>query len=212
MRRFNIVFALCLGLCPLAGGATVLDFSEFANDGSPSGRFSLTSTFVTQGYRFTPSVDTSNSLAFWSRGNEFNADPGGAALATNIGDQTLRLARIDGGLFDFAGIGIAHVYGQIGNVFANPTVTFTFNRDGGSTSSVIATTTRFLTPYSFNETGLRSIDLAVDRFAQFDNVAVSKVSAVPEPASWALLLGGFGIAGLGLRATRWHRNQFSRAV
>ena len=34
---------------------------------------------------------------------------------------------------------------------------------------------------------------------EFDNLAVA---GVPEPASWALMIGGFGLAGAGLRRRR----------
>lgn len=37
-----------------------------------------------------------------------------------------------------------------------------------------------------------------------DNLTVNEVPAVPEPATWALMLVGFGMAGAGIRARRTH--------
>lgn len=50
----------------------------------------------------------------------------------------------------------------------------------------------------------------IDAVRVFDGVATweqasADVSGVPEPASWALMLGGFGLAGVSLRATRRKR-------
>ena len=50
----------------------------------------------------------------------------------------------------------------------------------------------------------------IDTVRVFDGVATwaqasGSVGNVPEPASWALMLGGFGLTGLGLRATRRKR-------
>ena len=46
-----------------------------------------------------------------------------------------------------------------------------------------------------------------DRFAfkpgvQFDNVTVSTLSAVPEPATWAMMILGFGAVGTMVRTSR----------
>jgi hypothetical protein len=36
-------------------------------------------------------------------------------------------------------------------------------------------------------------------FHQFDNIVVADTTAVPEPASWALMISGFGLAGCAFR-------------
>jgi len=54
----------------------------------------------------------------------------------------------------------------------------------------------------FNVTGLRF--RATGNAFEFDNVNI-KTGAVPEPASWAMMVGGFGMAGGALRSRR--RNQ-----
>ena len=51
----------------------------------------------------------------------------------------------------------------------------------------------------FNVTGLRFS--ATGNAFEFDNVNVTP-AAVPEPASWALMLGGFALTGMALRGSR----------
>jgi Protein of unknown function (DUF642)/PEP-CTERM motif len=49
---------------------------------------------------------------------------------------------------------------------------------------------------------LHSLDASGNAGVFFDNVSVSGQAAVPEPASWALMIGGFGMAGAMLRRRR----------
>lgn len=48
-----------------------------------------------------------------------------------------------------------------------------------------------------------TLRLGQNDFVAFDNVTyASSVSAVPEPATWAMMVGGFGLAGAAARRTR----------
>lgn len=65
-------------------------------------------------------------------------------------------------------------------------------------NTFLATTTG---PFTFNFTsnGFPAKDFVVDRVYL---TATDTISAVPEPASWAMMLGGFGIMGAALRRRR----------
>ena len=65
-------------------------------------------------------------------------------------------------------------------------------------NTFMATTTG---PFTFNFTsnGFPAKDFVVDRVYL---TATDTISAVPEPASWAMMLGGFGIMGAALRRRR----------
>jgi Protein of unknown function (DUF642)/PEP-CTERM motif len=60
--------------------------------------------------------------------------------------------------------------------------------------------------FTFVGTGHDSITLAAtvpgNGGVFFDDIRVSGPAAVPEPASWALMIGGFGLAGAALRRRR----------
>lgn len=51
-----------------------------------------------------------------------------------------------------------------------------------------------------------------DRSAAFSLEGVSAGAAVPEPGTWALMIGGFGLAGLSLRSARRGRLAQARAA
>jgi hypothetical protein len=70
-----------------------------------------------------------------------------------------------------------------------PGVWRTFNTSFTATSSGSQTLT-----FQFRGLGTTAADFAIDR--------VYAVAAVPEPASWALMIGGFGMVGAGLRRRR----------
>jgi len=60
-------------------------------------------------------------------------------------------------------------------------------------------TPTFLTG-SYGLVGTHDLDLGI---SQGDyNLTISQVAAVPEPASWAMLIFGFGAAGVAIRRTR----------
>ncbi len=60
-----------------------------------------------------------------------------------------------------------------------------------------------------SDLGIRTIHVAVhdqptinDVFVGIDNLRIGAAAAVPEPAAWALMISGFGLAGLSLRLRR----------
>jgi hypothetical protein len=116
-------------------------------------------------------------------------------FATTIG-QTYRLS------FDIArnqsGIPIQTISVFLGERSSNTGINFSRNALGFNTPVIWTTWTRDFVATSVESRvvffGMNAKDAVL-----LDNVKVHQVAAVPEPASWALLLTGFGLAGSMLR-------------
>lgn len=137
-------------------------------------------------------------------------DREGAALTNFLGSSTTTLASATGGAFRLVSMDMAGNYGNFsGFGAATLGVTFTYTFLDGSTRSETRTLDNTpgqrltINPLSFDARPLRLVSwtpgAGTSGFLQFDNIAVS---AVPEPASWALLIIGFGAVGAGMRRRR----------
>lgn len=178
-----------------ASAASTIDFNEFTTRTSNHG---IGTGFDSGGFRF----DYSGASQFWVFGNTLNADPGGATIrAADRGVTTVR--KLDGGRFDLLSLDFA----DQNNWGLASTVNFTFF-DGRETTTETFTldTLVGLQTAAFNRRDLvwfsfQSVEAASP---QFDNMAwsASTVSAVPEPAAWALMITGFAGAGAAIRRQR----------
>jgi len=188
-------FAAAAACALPASAASVVDFNEFTtrvgNDG-------IGTSFESGGFRF----DYSGASQFWVFGNALNADPGGATIrAADRGITTVR--KLDGGRFDLISLDFA----DQNNWGLSNTVEFTFF-DGKETTTESFTldTLVGLETAVFNRQNLVWFSFQAAQLAspQFDNMAWSEsaVSAVPEPAAWALMITGFAGAGMALRRQR----------
>ena len=52
---------------------------------------------------------------------------------------------------------------------------------------------------AFGETGIRAVVITGNNDIAVDTIGFKAGNAVPEPATWALMIGGFGLAGVSLR-------------
>lgn len=129
----------------------------------------------------------------------------GPATESGGNDQFLDLT-------GFAGIGeISLLWGSVDtynylDVMSGSSVLYTFsgsdvanpaNGDQSSPGQNRIVTLAFTGSDKFDTTALRF--RSGDAAFEFDNL---RVSAVPEPAGWALLLLGFGLVGMGIRSRR----------
>jgi hypothetical protein len=199
MKTAYLLTALAAFASVPATAATIVSFN--AGSGSLPAGFTTFQTFEstapgtsigTNAFVFADSVDGQAARpAFGSSGNFAAVRSGGSytvnfaatnAFAFVLGSldsfNTVTLRYADGSSQDYAG-------GQIINDLTFPTG----NQISGETNGVVTyrvTSGPQLTGVTFTSSG--------DSF-ELDNLA----TAVPEPAAWALMIGGFGLMGLSAR-------------
>ena len=189
-----------------ANATTVIDFSEFTHD---AGDLKLSSQFESQGFTFDMNVNSAQSWVVYGKNDSRNADPGGATLMSNLLNTTTRITRTDSGLFDLLSIDLADLF----NVGQTTWVQFSFTDALGARTSEFRQldATKGLETFALNQTNLRAFDYSfvvnhtpgASGWGQADNITLAPVAgAVPEPATWAMMILGFGAAGATLRRRR----------
>jgi hypothetical protein len=188
---------------PAAQAATTLTFDELT-----SGYYAQ--SVVSQGFQFDD-FDANSSIALftWGSGSPYSADPGGQTLNNNYFRSTVTLTKVGGGTFDFNSVDLTDIFnnqdGQLGG-----DVLFSFF-DGLNTTTQTVTIDALpgFQTFSFNRTGLVSVSFkaVTTNEVQTDNFVLDAggggtVGGVPEPATWAMMLVGFGLMGGALRHRR----------
>lgn len=181
-----------------ARAATVIDFNEYTHGGVTK---VYNQPLATKGFTFTSSYEVAG-LGFWGSSHFGNPDKGGAALLNWTGGGTTTVRRTDGGLFSLASLDLADAYDN----GAPNDVLFTFF-DGVSTTTELFAIDRLkgLQTALFDRGSLEWFSYRSGASGvQIDNVRVAApvVSAVPEPATWAMMILGLGGVGAVLRTRR----------
>ena len=174
---------------------TTLDFDELTAPGGGS-----YPTYTGLGYSVTPAIE--KGLFLFSSRNPYNADQDGATLTQGFLGMPIRIARLDGGLFDFKSIDLTDYFNAARAI--DVALSFT-DADGHVSSQVFRTdAVKGLQTFAPDLKNLRSFALVAQgsNYVQFDNVVLSSGTAVPEPAAWALMLVGFFGLGTALRGRR----------
>lgn len=178
--------------------ATVVDFNGFTG-------FRFASTVNTQGFTFTgPSF-----LSLYARGpdssaNPTSADPTGGVLVFSEQPPTAAtVTRTGGGIFTLNSL-LATAFDDSNPSFGSPpppyNVNFVFTDAMGTTSqSFLIDNMRGFQSLNINRVGLTSFTFTGP--LQIDNVTFDApvAGAVPEPATWAMMLVGFGGIGFAMR-------------
>lgn len=191
---------------PAMAATTIVTFDELAVDGT--GLYSSAGPIESGGLTFTrPSAGT--DFYVFRRSASQNADPGGATLGFNASSGPLTtgvggfgITRTGGGEFTLNSIAISDFSNS-----ANPRAfRFVFNTANGQEVVDITTDAAAgLQTIALNRSGLLSVSLGGSGFPQIDNVSFTVASAtapVPEPATWAMMIVGFGAVGATLRRRR----------
>lgn len=140
-----------------------------------------------------------------------NADPHGATLSTQDSWSVITGHKTDNSSFTLNSIDFADIY----NGSSGGSIRVTFNFAAGGSSYQDLTLGAGLNTYDFDMVDLSSFTVqgltTLAGLLQMDNVVYDlretvgpgdgqgDPSPTPEPASWALMLGGFGAVGYSLR-------------
>jgi hypothetical protein len=200
IRAAAMTAAIAAGLAAVAqpaSASTVLNFTDIAG---PAGGGVL--SYTSQGFKITSS--TAAGFLMMSTGHPYNADPGGATLTHNQQNMNSIFERTDGGLFDFLSIDVSDFYNSATPI--DLVFTFTDSLGAVTTSTLKTDSLRGLQTLSFDRRNLSRFTMnSPTNWVQFDNVVLDTVSAVPEPATWAMMLVGFFTLGGALRTSRSRR-------
>ena len=200
-------------IAPAAQAATtVLDFDTLRNSSRSSVTY-VQGPYSEDGFTLRAgacqrSLGVANAGCFLGVAPINSMDKVGASLATQFVSTPVTVTRDNGSAFLFQSIDFSEYFDNgIYQPFST-TVNFAFNfADGtkGTDSRVFSTEGKFLpTTFAFNLAAVSSVSWTpvTGSGVQFDNIRLADVavaSAVPEPASWAMMIGGFGVIGGTLR-------------
>lgn len=195
MRAVLLSTLALIAAAPAA--AVTITFDEI--DNTAGNVFPDGATYLTpEGFRFTNSYGQTGGLLVWARSDNVNADPDGATLSHNYGSTTTTVVAEDASLFDLTSIDFADVYNNgTGGTFQ---MGWTFADD--STGGGVYTLDNLvgLQTFAFNAAGIKNFTIlpltTQGAWIQFDNVVLNGGGgAVPEPATWAMMIAGFGMVG-----------------
>lgn len=192
------VATLLLVASPSAAAAVTLDFEDLATGNAGT-------TIIAGDYRLT---SEGNFNVLTTSGSKAVVGPNPFDFSRS---PLLTLARADGAAFRFTsldvfaadsnGLGVPITF-RVTPVVGAPLFFFASTPEFGNGASIPATRTTIVFPTGFPDLSSVSWSNGAE-FHQFDNLVVETVAAgVPEPANWAMLLVGFGLAGAAVRRRR----------
>jgi hypothetical protein len=195
----NFLFACAVTIAAPAS-AEVIDFSSLAFDGDTTTPWQQYATVTVGDYVFTALQPATQPLLVHSRGDANNADPGGATLGiiTSGDDLGFEFARVDGAAFDFLSFKATHFTNGLESPGNGGTLTLLL--DGNLVFAGSYDVTPGFQDFAVNALGVHTVRISSNNYFQVDDLLVS--SAVPEPATWGMMLLGFGMLGATIRFRR----------
>ena len=187
MKLKTLKCAAAAGMLALAGtaGAATITFDSLT---TPELWATVPDTYVEQGFSFAATLrGAGDALYSYGTSNPLSADPTGATLGENYNGYGILVSALSGGSFTLASFDLANDL----NDASGGTVRFSYtDATGTHNTELVLADQRGLQTFNFDLTGLRSFTLWDDDF-QVDNVKVeAQPLAVPEPASYGMLLAG----------------------
>jgi hypothetical protein len=197
----HLVLAVALMAVPAAANAVTIDFESLGFDGDTNpGPRGISSPLVIGDYSFTATDPFGfPPILVYARQSTNNPDFGGTSILPNRIDPGITIARTDGAAFTFTSLDLTFAYDDQNGLFEGGLATYTFGGTGTAETRAFDNLAGFQT-FTFNAAGVTSVRISGDSPFAIDNVVLSdRVAAVPEPASWAMMIVGFGAIGAAAR-------------
>ena len=175
-----------------------VDLNQNGLDSNPFSDFTiLPSSLSEDGFTVTKTNGTS-----FQGINANLASNNSTIISTLLSSEPTVLTNDDGNTFSISSIEISNGFGR-----EPRDVTFTgFLFGGGEVNQVFEVNSLDTSVFYFNDTFVDLTAVSFSTLVAFDNIKVS-VSAVPEPASWLMMIVGF--AGVGLMRRRRQYTEFA---
>lgn len=184
----SILAASLLGIAGFGHANTTVDFAPLTSyyDGTAGDG----ATYLEGGLTFT---SPTGGLKNWGTWRDWNADPLGAVLYDNYA-SAVTIAKTAGGSFSLVSFDLADLF----NDGSGGPMPFSYTDGAGLHITTLLLDNQFgLQTFFFNFNGLTSFSVGGSgTYFQLDNVVVDGVTAVPEPATCALLIAGLGAVGV----------------
>ncbi|GEM_PF-936043 len=186
----------------LPASAVVINFDDFA------GSYTQGPDYYESGYKLSVSLCGATSACFRAVDAASSIDPDGTSVVRGGGATTVTVQREDGGLFEFVSMDFGKTTAE--GRTASSTYEFVFTLEDATTlnrfftfnhnnpAPIVAHTAAFADIGLISSFTFRNASTA----AQFDNIVLNELAPVPEPASWAMMIAGFGLAGGAMRRRR----------
>jgi hypothetical protein len=196
------LFALALAVATAPAAATTLTFDSFGHNGADQLTGPYTGNFTYQSFveqSFIVSIIPSPWIV-WGRNDPRNADPGGATLTNLDGRARTAVEAVGLGTFTLNSFQIASFYnGALDETGFGTSFTVRFNGDITTDQTFTIDSLPGFQTFTFNRSGIHAFEIR-NAYMQLDNVVLNAATGgVPEPASWVMLIAGFGLTGAAMR-------------
>jgi hypothetical protein len=214
MRKIVFAALAAASVSAVPASAAVIDFNGLHNNNTTSYTY-VTGPYHEDGYTLNAALcqGSKKDGCFASVQGFKSIDKPGAALFTQYESQKVTITKDDGGLFTLSSLDFAEYWENGGYQPFSINVAFSWvlaNGTLGSENRSFSTDGIYVpTTFTFNNGALKSFSFTPVGAVQFDNIVVNAAAAVPEPATWAMMIAGFGLVGGAMRRSSKSRPAFA---